>query len=399
MGRLLEHDVKRLLQASGIPIPYGAVARSPQEAAGLADELASGVVVKALVSANRRGRAGGVRVALDADQAARAAAALLGSTLLGMNVDQVLVEERLELAHELYLSIVLDADRACPVALASRRGGVDVEATFRDPQRAPARLELDPWDRVLPHELRRLWRSAGLEGSELLSVVDVTQRVVHAFFELDATMLELNPLAVVAGRAVAVGALLALDDAALPRHPELAPLVIADGLARAPTALERESAAVAAADPYRGTARFIELEGDIGLLVGGGGGSLVFFDGVRRAGGSPACYTEIGGNPTAEKVRALTRIVLSCPGVRGLLVGHNITNNTQVDLVARGVVAALADVEVDPRSFPVVARELGTNEDEGRRVFEGAGVECLGEDSTMEDAARRIVERVRSLAA
>jgi succinyl-CoA synthetase beta subunit len=399
MARLLEQDVKRLLQARDIPVPRGAVATSVEEAADIARDLASPAVVKGLVPANRRGRSGGVRVAADPEQAAGAAAALLGSTFAGGEVEQVLVEERLELERELFLSIVLDDDRGLPVVLASRHGGIDVEATFEDPQRAPAVLELDPWQKTLPFQLRRLWRSAGLEGSELLTVADVTRRAVDAFFELDATTLELNPLAVVAGQAVAVGALLAVDDAALPRHQDLAALVVADDLGRPPTALEREAAAVAAVEPYRGTARFIELEGDIGLLVGGGGGSLVFFDAVRRAGGRPACYTEIGGNPSADKVRGLTRVVLSCPGVRGLLVGHNITNNTQVDLVAQGVVAALADLGIDPRTFPVVARELGTNDQEGRRLFVQAGVDCRGEESTMEDAARRIVERVYGPAA
>jgi succinyl-CoA synthetase beta subunit len=399
MARLLEQDVKALLQARDIPVPRGAAASSAQEAADIASGLGAPVVVKALVPANRRGLGGGVLIAAAPEQAAAAAAALLGSTFAGSDVEQVLVEERLELDRELFLSVVLDDDRGLPVVLASRHGGIDVEASFEDPQRAPAVLELDPWRNALPFQFRRLWRSAGLEGSELLRVTDLTRRAVDAFFELDATTLELNPLALVAGQPVAVGALLAVDDLALPRHRDLAALVVADELGRPPTALERKAAAVAAVDPYRGTARFIELDGDIGLLVGGGGGSLVFFDAVRRAGGRPACYTEIGGNPSADKVRELTRVVLSCPGVRGLLVGHNITNNTQVDLVAQGVVAALADLGIDPRAFPVVARELGTNDEEGRRLFEQAGVECRGEESTMEHAARRIVERVYGSAA
>jgi succinyl-CoA synthetase beta subunit len=164
---------------------------------------------------------------------------------------------------------------------------------------------------------------------------------------------------------------------------------------RPPTELELEALDVASSEAHRGTARFIQLEGDIGLLCGGGGGSQVLFESVLRAGGRPACFTEIGGNPSAEKVRRLTGIVLRCPGVRGLLVGHNLTSNTQVDLVATGVVAALAEGGFKPLEFPVVAREVGTHDERGRAIFEEAGIEYLGEDCTLESAARRIVQRVR----
>ena len=138
----------------------------------------------------------------------------------------------------------------------------------------------------------------------------------------------------------------------------------------------------------------IDGGGDIGLVTGGGGASLVVFDAVRRAGGSPAAYTEVGGNPTAAKVQGLTRAVLDCPGVRGLLVAHNLTSNTQVDLVAEGVLAALAERGLDAATFPVVAREVGTHDRAGRAALEAAGVETLGEDVGLEAAAARIVERV-----
>jgi succinyl-CoA synthetase beta subunit len=391
MARLLEDDAKSLLSERALRVPRGAPVSSAEDAEAVARTLAAEVAVKALVAANRRGLAGGVRMAATAAEAKAAAADLLRAEIAGAPVERVLVEERVALGRELFLSVVLDEDRGCPVVLASRHGGVSVEETFSDPARAPAALELDPLRPTLPHRYRELWRTAGAAGAEITVLASATARVVETFFELDATALELNPLAIVDDEAVAVGALIAVDDAALARHPGLR--AVPDGLGRPPTALERRAAAVAAEDPYRGTARFIELDGDIGLLVGGGGGSLVFFDAVRRAGGRPACYTEIGGNPSAEKVRGLANVVLDCPRIRALLVGHNITNNTQVDLVAAGVVAALADRGLDTAVFPVVAREVGTNDDEGRRIFEAAGVEYCGEDVTMDAAARRIVER------
>lgn len=404
MARLLEHHGKTLLRQHGVPVPRGDVAATPAEAAAVARELGGSVVLKALVPSNRRAKAGGVRFAADPERAAREAGELLGSTLAGSPVTAVLVEERLEIERELFLSFLIDKTRGLPVALGSLRGGIEIEETAARVPDAICTLQLDPWGRDSGHRLRGLWARLGLTGLDLLRVAELSERAARAFFATELTLLELNPIALVAGgaeRAVAVGALVAADDLALNRFPELAAAVRGSGSEswRPPTELELQALEVAAQDPYRGTARFIELEGEIGLLVGGGGGSLVFFDAVRRAGGRPACYTEIGGNPSAEKVRGLARVVLSIPGVEGLLVGHNITNNTQVDLIAEGVVAALEDLGLDPHTFPVVAREVGTHDERGRAILTAAGIEYLGEDATLDTAARRIVERVRSASA
>jgi len=396
-ARVHEHDAKRLLAAGGVAVPAGEAAASPDAARAAAARLGGKVVVKALVLANRRGKSGGVIFADTPADAGRAAATILGRTVAGVNPEAVLVEERLDLERELFLSFVLDSGRRRAVALASLAGGVDVESATGAGGAALHRLELDPWHRDLPHRFRHLWSNVGLRGATLLSVAELSARAAAVFRACEAEILELNPVGCVGSRAVAVGAIVGIDEQALVRHPELAGVARGGGGAwRSPTVLEREAQAVAAADPYRGTARFIELGGDIGLLVGGGGGSLLFYDSVRRVGGRPACYTEIGGNPSQEKVRGLARVVLRCPGVRGLLVGHNITNNTQVDVVAAGVVAALVDEGVDARRFPAVAREIGTNDEDGRAIFEAAGVEYLGEGWTMEAAARRIVDRVQS---
>jgi succinyl-CoA synthetase beta subunit/citryl-CoA synthetase large subunit len=402
VARIPEQHAKSFLARHSIPVPRGEVARSPRDAVRATGRLGCRVVLKALVAQNRRAKAGGVRFPADEQEIESAAAELLATSFAGSSVDAVLVEERLDLDRELFLSLVVDKDRQAPVALASMSGGVDVEEVqAREPDSMQA-ATLDPWGRDLGHRLRTLWSSLGLGGADLREVVELSTSAAGAFLSCDATILELNPIGLVRGedgarRAVAVGVVLDIDDQALSRQQELAAL--ADTGAdqpRPPTDLERRALEIAAIEPYRGTARFIELEGDVGLLVGGGGGSLVFFEAVRRAGARPACYTELGGNPSAEKVRGLTRVVLSCPGIKGLLVGHNITNNTQVDLVAEGVVAALRDCGVDTRSFPVVAREVGTGDERGRVLFEEAGIDYLGEESTLEEAARRIVARVRS---
>ena len=399
MSRLLEHDAKLLLSDAGITVPRGRVVTSAAAAAAASAEMPGDVVIKALVPANRRAKSGLIAVA-NGSSAEACAAELLARTYAEAPVEQLLVEEKVAIEQELFFSIVLDRTRAKVVALASLEGGVEIEEISAADPGLVGTIAFDPLREALPHTFRCLWSGLGLSGSALPAVVDVCVRAARVFFASEATILELNPLALVRatdGRdphVVAVGAVMALDDNALARHPDLTGRALPDKGWRPPTALEREATAVADFEPYRGTARFIELEGDIGLLVGGGGGSLVFFDAVQRAGGRPACFTEIGGNPSAEKVRRLTRVVLSCPRVRGLLVGHNITNNTQVDLVATGVTQALAELDVDTRRFPVLAREVGTNDEVGRDIFRAAGVEYLGEDVTMDEAARLIVDRV-----
>ena len=404
MARVLEHDAKAFLRERGVAVPPGEAVSTPAEAAGAARRLGGRVAVKALVPANRRGRAGGIRFAEEPRTAAHEAEALLGSTLCGFEVRSLLVEHALDLERELFFSLLVDEERQLPLALASTSGGIDVEeAATRRPDDLRT-LALDPRARPLLHRLRELWATVGVTGADLVTASALAHAAVDVFFESDATLLELNPVGLVRREdggvaAVAVGVLLEVDDKALARQPRLAPVARVRVEHSERTPREAEALAVAEFEAHRGTARFRELDGDIGLLCGGGGGSLVLFEAVRRAGGRPACLTELGGNPSAEKVRRLAHVVLSLPGVRGLLVAHNITNNTQVDLVARGVVAALDDCGLDPVEFPVVAREIGTHDTEGREILERAGIEYLGAGSSLEQAAARIVARIRDAAA
>lgn len=396
MARLLEQDAKTILATRGIPVPRGEAVSSPEAARQVASALGGTVVVKALVPVGKRGKASAVRLATDPEAAEEAAAALLGREVSGFPVERVLVEEALPVAQERYLAIVLDADDRTVRVLAGREGGVEVEELARR-EGGIASLELAPGEELMPFRARQLWWSAGVRGPALPRLGQLIAALYRAFIELEAELLEINPLAETSGgELVAIGAVVALDEAALFRHPELAERVVSGPAWRLPTALEREVDEINAAEPYRGSARYLELEGgDIGFLCGGGGASLLLFDALLRAGGRPANYAEIGGNPTETKVAALTRVVLSKPGVRGLFVAHNLTNNTQVDVLACGVVQALREAGRLPPDFPVVARETGVNEAEGRAIFEAAGVRWLGEHVTLSEAARVMVRAMR----
>lgn len=399
MARLLESQALDLLREAGIPVPRYEVAGDPGAAREAAARLGGRVVVKALVPAGKRGRAGGVLFAEDADGAARCAERLLGMTLAHYPVTQVLVEERLDVQQELYLSFTIDNRHQAIAVIASTSGGVDVEELSRlHPDRVRTEY-VEPWGGLADYAARQMWYDAGVRGGLLPQLGSLTTRLYRLFVGCDAYILEVNPLVVTgAGKVMPAALLMGVDDAALFRHPELAGKVQAgmERTWRPLTELEKQVVAVNEADPYRGTARYTEMEdGDIGFLCGGGGASLLLFDAVRQAGGRPANYSEVGGNPTAEKVYGVAKAILSKPGVKGLLVAHNITNNTQVDLVAEGVLRALDDLGLDPRSFPVVAREAGVNEDRARSLFQSRGVEYYSDEVPMYEAARRIVARVR----
>ncbi|MDN5346936.1 MAG: succinyl-CoA synthetase beta subunit [Clostridia bacterium] len=191
-----------------------------------------------------------------------------------------------------------------------------------------------------------------------------------------------------------------VDDNALWRHPHLSSR-IQMGMERAwrpLTALEKQAIEVNEAEPYRGTARYTEMDGgDIGFMCGGGGGSLMLYDALLHFGGRPANYTEFGGNPSENKVYGLAKVILSKPGVKGLFVGMNITNNTQVDLVVKGIIRALKEKGVNLAKFPVVIREAGINEAEARRLCTEAGLEYYGEEITLTQAAKRMVEKMREV--
>jgi succinyl-CoA synthetase beta subunit/citryl-CoA synthetase large subunit len=399
VGRLLESSSKQLLAENAIAVPRSFVATSPAEAREKAELLGGKVVLKALVPIGKRGKAGAIKFASNPAMAAELAGQMLGTVVRHYPVEKILVEEKLAIERELFVSFTIDKMRRRHAVLVSSAGGIDVEEISAKYPELMQIIHIDPYKGLADFRAKEVWAELGLEGTVLRQASDMLLKLYRFFVKYDCTILEINPLAVTKdNKVIAAASVMAVDDSAMFRHPELADAVQvgSDRAWRPLTELEKQVVEVNEADPYRGTARYTEMDGgDIGFMCGGGGASLLMFDELLSHGGKPANYTEFGGNPPEKKVYGLVIGILSKPGVRGLIVCGNITNNTQVDVVSRGIVAAIKDKGIDPRKFPVLVRYAGVNDAVGREVFTAAGVEYYGEEITMTVAAKKMVEKMR----
>ncbi|GAX90112.1 ATP-grasp domain-containing protein [Effusibacillus lacus] len=399
MGRILEHHSKQLIRQAGVRTPENWIAETAEQAEDIVRRYGKSVVLKALVPVGKRGKAGAIKFANTPEEAKLQTESLLAMTVRHFPVDKVLVEEKVDISEEWYVSITIDKNRQMPVILATTEGGVEVEDLVREHPDRIVIQHIDPLMGLSGFKAKEIWSRLGLNGKHLLLASDVLSKLYAAFLKNDCYLLEINPLVLTKqGDVVAAASVMAVDDAAMYRQKELEGMVEvgSERVWRPLTDLEKRMIAVNDAD-YRGTARYTEMDGgDIGFMCGGGGGSLLSFDALLDLGGRPANYTETGGNPPEEKVYGLTKGILSKPGVKGLFVAHNITNNTQIDVMANGIVRALKELAIDPRSFPVVVREAGVNDAVGRDIFMDAGVEYYGEDVTICEAALIMMNKMRA---
>ncbi|MCF8053019.1 MAG: acetate--CoA ligase family protein [Desulfobacterales bacterium] len=401
MARVLENVAKEILKANGIATPAFAVAKTPQEAQEAANRIGYPVVVKALVTVGKRGKTGAVKFADDAREVQAHAQTILGMTVRNFPVEALLIESKLAITRELYFSVTYDATRRMPVIIVSAEGGVDIEEIAESAPEKIVRHHVDLTLGFHPYQAKELCSAMGLEGKTLQRATQTVYRLYKNFEKVDATVLEVNPLVLTEdGGITAAAVLMGVDDDAFYRQPALADKVEVgtDRSWRPLTELEKEMVAVDAAESYRGTARYTEMEGgDIGFLCGGGGGSLLAYDSLLQCGGQPANYTEFGGNPTETKVAGLVKGVLSKPGVKSFFMDANITNNTQTDIVAKGIVKAFQEMKIDPTKFPAVVRLAGVNDTEAKKIFTDFHIEYYGDDISMEDAARVIVDRMKAV--
>ena len=373
--RLLEFQAKEILARHGIPVPRGSVAATPEDAMRVAEGIGGAVVVKAQVGVGGRGKAGGIVVAADPPSASRVAGQMLGSTLQGLPVRQVLVEQALDIAQELYLGLALDRAGRCLVAMASSEGGVDIEQVAEETPAKIARVSVDPLLGLRDYQVRELANGIALSPTLWPTFLALVRALCQSLVACDATLAEINPLAITReGALVAADAKMVLDGNALYRHPEL-------GLAQERD--DRESEAQEHGLSYVG------LDGEIGCMVNGAGLAMATMDIIRLHGGSAANFLDIGGGARADKVVAALRLILSEPRVRSVLI--NIFGGiTRCDEVARGILAALESLAP---TVPIIVRLVGTNGEEGQRILERARVATA---SSLSEAVRLAVAAVRN---
>jgi succinyl-CoA synthetase beta subunit len=375
--KIHEYQAKEILARYGIPIVEGKVAESVDDVLRIASELDPPVVVKAQVHVGGRGKAGGVKLAGSLEEAGKVAQQILGMEIKGRPVRKVLVGRAVDIVREFYLGAIVDRSVKSVTLMASAEGGVEIEEVARTAPEKIIRQVADPFLGLLPYQARNIAYGLGLDSDLVRPFVDIALGIYRALRDTDASLVEVNPLAVTPERTwKALDAKIVLDDNGLFRHPDLEAL--------------RD---VGEEEPQETTARqaglsFVKLDGDIGCVVNGAGLAMATMDTVKLYGGEPANFLDIGGGAKSDQVTHALRILLSDPKVRVVL--FNIFGGiTRCDDVARGIVEGLKAVDT---RVPIVIRLVGTNEEEGRRILAEAGLIAV---TSMSEAAQRAVSLAR----
>jgi len=373
---LFEYQGKQYFARYGIPTSVGGVADTVEEAVAQAERSGYPVVVKAQVKVGGRGKAGGIKLAADADEVRRHAAAILGLDIKGHVVERLWVEHASDIAHEYYASFTLDRGAKLHLCMVSAKGGVDIEEVAETDPGAIVRLHVDPVDGLAPEAAARAVEEAGLHPEARAQAAELLGALYRCYTEGDCDLAEINPLILTTdGRVHALDAKVTLDDNAAYRHPEW------EEFAGTETTDERERLA-----RERGL-NYIGLSGSVGIIANGAGLAMSTLDVVNQVGGSAANFLDIGGGANADVMAAALEVINTDEAVRSIFV--NIFGGiTRCDEVARGIVEALG--RVDLRS-PIVLRLDGTNAEEGHAILAPHVSDRLVVDETMLGAARQAV--------
>jgi succinyl-CoA synthetase beta subunit/citryl-CoA synthetase large subunit len=398
--RFFEYEAREIVKRAGIPVTDFGFATSPEEARTIAERIGGPTVIKSQVLTGGRMKAGGVQFADTPDEAAQHAEAILELEIGGHMPRGVLVDPKAEVKQEYYAGVVWDGIRKQPVMLFSDMGGIDIEQVAEEHPDHVGRGHFSTLQPVSEYQAKQVIAQTGVTGSALTRMTPILTRLARLFVERDMTLAEINPLGEThGGRFIALDAHMDMENEARPRQNALLADLGVGGeetrQAREPTPFELAGEEVDSQD-HRGVAGNVtEFDGNLGLVIGAGGGSLTLFDAVRAHGGKPANYCEIGGNPSVAKACGLAKLVLQKPGVDKIAVMMSIVSNTRVDIVARGVIKACIELGMDPAEKIAIFRIPGAWEEEGFKILEKYGVEYCDRSVSMHEAARRAVEKIQ----
>ena len=375
---LYEYQGKELFRRFDIPVSEGRLATSPAEARAAAEELGGQVVVKAQVLTGGRGKAGGIKLADDPDDAERKAEEILGLDINGHIVRKLWIERASEIANEYYLSVTFDRGLKEALFMLTTEGGVEIEEVAAKSPDALARLHVNPLEGFQPYQARNLIFGAGIDDAdEQKQIAAIVERLYRCFVETDAMLCEINPLIVTPeGEVRALDSKFTIDDNALYKHPHIEEM-------RDPEAYPPEERAAR----EKGVT-YVKLDGEVGILGNGAGLVMSTLDVIALVGGRPANFCDLGGGGDAQGVVDALDVISADPQVRSILF-NIFAGITRCDVVAQGILQALSQITIE---HPIVVRFDGTNADEGREILAEAAPPNLHVEPTMLDAARRAVE-------
>jgi succinyl-CoA synthetase beta subunit len=374
--KIHEYQAKELLRKYSVPTPRGEVADTPEQVREIAERFGGLVAVKAQVHVGGRGKAGGIKVAKTPDEAEEKAKQILGMDIKGLTVNKVLVEEGIDIKEEYYLGIIVDREAQRNAVMVSSAGGMDIEEVAAETPEKIARAWIYPGQTLHAFQIKDLLFEAGINPAAMKEASRFLKALYDCYSAVDATLAEINPLVVTGdGKVLAADAKIDIDDSAMFRHPDLE--------------VYRESSEDDAldAEAQRRGINYVHLDGEVGIIGNGAGLVLATLDEVKRAGGNPANFLDIGGGAQADQVANSLDLVLKDPKVKGVV--FNIFGGiTRGDEVANGILEGVKRLGV---TVPIVVRLTGTNEEEGRALLQGSQVVPA---ATMQEAAQKIVQQI-----
>jgi len=374
--KIHEYQAREIFKRYGIPVSNGDVAETPEQAYDIAKKIGKKVVVKAQVLIGGRGKAGGVKLAHNPEDAKEKASEILGMKIKGLKVERVFVAEAVNIAHEAYLGVVIDRRTKRPVVMVSPAGGVEIEEVAKETPEKIFKKVVDPAYGLLPHQARELTFNLYDDKKKVFKAADILMRLYTLFMETDASLAEINPFVVTdAGELIALDSKINFDDNAIFRHPEY------EGMKDLTPDEKVEE------DAKKKGLSFIKLEGNIGCVVNGAGLAMATMDVIKHFGGEPANFLDVGGSSNPEKVKAAMDIILRDKNVKS--IWFNIFGGiTRCDDIATGLVEALKGSDID---IPIVVRLTGTNEEKGREILRDSGIK-LHLVETMSEGAKMAIQ-------